>query len=66
MSLPFCHFDKMKFASLDANLGVVLSLLVYHVLLFALPLFGSSPDMTETLLTRALSFNSINQDAQSG
>ena len=34
---------------------------VYPILLFSLPLSGRSPDMTEILLTRTLSLNSINQ-----
>ena len=32
-------------------------LLVYPILLFSLPLFGRSPDMTEILLTETLSLN---------
>ena len=36
-------------------------LLVYPILLFYLPLSGSSPDMTVILLTGTLSLNSINR-----
>ena len=35
--------------------------LVYPILSFSLPLFGRSPDPTETLLTGTLSPNSINK-----
>ena len=45
----------MKYASLEANLGAGRGLLVYPILLFYLP----HPDMTEILLTRTLSLNSI-------
>ena len=48
----------MKFASLEAKLDGSWGLLVYHILLFSLPLSGSIPDITEILLTWTLSHNS--------
>ena len=54
-----CHrhiwlVDRMKFASLEANLGGGWGLLVYPILLFYLPLHRC-PAMTEILLTGTLS-----------
>ena len=49
---------KIKFTSLEANLGGGWGLLVYHIL-FSLLLSGRSPDMVEILLTGILSLNSI-------
>ena len=51
----------MKFASLEANLGVGPGLLVYPNFLFSLPLSGRSPDVTEIMLTGTFSLNSIKQ-----
>ena len=60
-----CHIwpvGRMKFASLEANLGGGWGLRVFYpILLFSLPLSGKIPDMTEILLTGTLSLNSINQ-----
>ena len=59
-----CHIwlvDRMKFASLETNLGEGWGLLVYPNLPFCLPLSGRSPDITEMLLTGSLSLNSINE-----
>ena len=55
MVLSYLLIGRMQFTSFEANLG--LGLLVYHILLFSLPLSGRSPDMTEILLTGTLSFN---------
>ena len=52
-----CHIlliDRLKFASLKANLVGSWGLLVYSILLFYLPLSGRSLDMTEILLTGTL------------
>ena len=57
-----CHIwpvGRMKFASLEANLDGIWGLLD-PILLFPLPLSGRSLDMTEILLTWALSLNLIN------
>ena len=42
---------RMKFATLEANLSGGRGLLVHPILLFFLPLYGRSHDMTEILLT---------------
>ena len=58
-----CHIwlvGRMKFASLEAHLDGGQGLLVDPIL-FSPSLSGRSPDMTEILLTRILSFNSVNQ-----
>ena len=52
--------DRMKFASLEENLGGELGRLVYPIPLFSLPISGRSPDMIEILLTGTLNLNVIN------
>ena len=57
-----CHIwlvDRMKFASLEANLGGDQGLLIYPILLFSLPLSRWSNNMTETLLTGTLRLDLI-------
>ena len=51
---------RMKFVTLEANLSGSGVLLVYHILLFSLPLSGRSPesDITEILLTGTFNLNS--------
>ena len=60
---PCCSFhtwlvDRVKFASLEANLVGVGAFIVYPIL-FSLSLSGRSPNMTKILLTETLSLNSI-------
>ena len=57
-----CHIwsvGRMKYASLEANLGVGQGLLDHPILPFSLLHSGRSLDMTEILFTGTLSLNSI-------
>ena len=51
MTLSYFDCWQDEFASLDANFGGGLGLLVYPILIFSRHLSGRSPDMTEILLT---------------
>ena len=51
----------MQSASIEANVGGCVDLIVYRILLFSFHLSGKSPGITEILLTGASSYNSINQ-----